>query len=370
MAALAMSLAGCGSSTSTSGVGGTSSQSLTSFQSVVDQATAAPDTWRGPTSTPAPPKHIKLAIVVCSSVVSGCVRQAQGMQQAAHSLGWEVTTYDGKGDPSTQNNAMTQAINGGADAVLLAATDPVSLSASMQLAASKKIPVGTTGLGAEPGRGGAAFDIGPDYARWGTVLGSWIVADSRGTADFLPTMDKEFENQMTIAHAMTAAVKKCTGCKVERTEQFVVNDIGNGLGQRIAGALQRNPSVNYVSGAYDSAAADMVPAINNTGLGNRLKLVSCVGSPQNYGFVKNNEVQRVDMVQDDIYMGYAAVDQIIRLIAERPLWKTPGVTDPRAQYGEGTPDQLITSHNLRDASADWRAPFDYVSKFKALWGVS
>jgi ABC-type sugar transport system substrate-binding protein len=313
---------------------------------------------------------MKLAVIICASVVSGCVRQGQGMQEAGEALGWEVTVYDGKGDPVAQNTAMSQAINSGANAVLLAATDPVPLSSSVELAKSKGIPVGTTGLGAEPGVGGAAFDVGPDYARWGTVLGSWIVADSKGTANFLPTIDEEFANSTSIAETMIETVKQCSGCTVNETQQFVVADIGNGLGQRIASELQRDPNINYVSGAYDSAAADMVTAIANAGIGDRISLVSCVGSPQNFQFVKDGNVQKVDMVQDDVYMGFAAVDQISRLLAGEQLWKTPGVTDPRAQYGEGSPDQLLTQSNIGDPSVDWVAPFDYQAKFKALWGVS
>lgn len=348
----------------------TSEQDLTSFRSVVEEASKPATTWNGPTSAPEPPTGIKLAVIVCSSVVSGCIRQGQGMEEAGEALGWDVDVYDGKGDPVTQNQAMTQAINGGADAVLLAATDPVPLNAAVDLATSRGIPVGTTGLGTEPGVGGAAFDVGPDYARWGEVLGSWIVQDSEGVATFLPTVDKEFANSTTIAESMIAAVERCEECTVKETEQFVVGDIGNGLGERIVSILQRDPAIDYVSGAFDSAAADMVPAIVNAGLAERVNLVSCVGSPQNYSFIEAGNVQKVDMVQDDRYMGYAAVDQIIRLLTDEPLWETPGVDDPRAKYGQGTPDRLLTADNLGNPSEDWVADFDYVSEYKKLWGVA
>lgn len=347
-----------------------STQDLTAFQKVVDDAMVASVEWNGPDRTPTPPQDVKLAVVVCSSVVSGCVRQGQGMQEAAEALGWDVDVYDGKGDPVAQNQAMTQAITSGADALLLAAVDPVPLSAPIELAESKGIPVGTTGLGAEPGKGGAAFDVGPDYARWGKVLGSWIVTDSKGVANFLPTVDEEFENSKTIANAMIDTVEDCTSCTVQDVEQFVVSDIGNGLGQRMASRLMSDPRITYMSGAFDSAAADIGPALNNAGLGKRVRLVSCVGSPQNYGFIVNDDVQKVDMVQDDVYMGYAAVDQMIRLLVGEPLWATPGVSDPRAQYGQSTPDQLLTKANIDDPNQDWAADFDYVSKYKELWRVA
>jgi ABC-type sugar transport system substrate-binding protein len=365
----AMSITACAGQGASTAVAA-STQDLTAFQKMVDDAMVTETTWNGPVETPTPPKDVKLAVVVCSSVVSGCVRQGQGMREAGEALGWDVDVYDGKGDPVAQNQAMTQAINSRADAILLAAVDPVPLSASMDLAKSKGIPVGTSGVGAAPGNGGAAFDVAPDYARWGKVLGAWIVTDSKGTANFLPTIDEEFASSTTIAKAMIETVEGCTGCTVQETEQFVVGDIGNGLGQRMASRLLRDPRINYMSGAFDSAAVDIGPALNSAGLGKRIRLVSCVGSPQNYGFIVNDDVQKVDMVQDDVYMGYAAVDQMIRLLVGAPLWSTPGVSDPRAQYGQGVPDQLLTKANIEDPSKDWAAHFDYASKYKQLWGVS
>nr|WP_179282701.1 substrate-binding domain-containing protein [Rhodococcus sp. 15-1154-1] len=357
----------CDSAASTQS--GPSSQDLSSFQEIVDSALAPVTEWSGPDETPTPPKDISVAVIVCSGAVSGCVRQGEGVAQAGEALGWNVTSFDGRGDPVAQNQAMTQAVNSGADAIILAAADPVPLRASIELASSRGIPVGTTGLGLAPSSG-VAFDIGPDYEQWGEQLGSWIVTDSMGTANFLPTIDREFANSVTIAEAMVDTVGRCEQCEVQNTEQFVVTDIGNGLGQRIASTLQSNPNIDYVSGAFDSAAADMVPAIANAGLTERISLVSCVGAPQNIDFVKSGNIQKVDVVQDDIYLGFAAVDQMIRLLVDQPLWQTPGVSDERVSYGEGSPSRLLTADNADEVSEFWVAENGYVERFYALWGVT
>jgi ribose transport system substrate-binding protein len=341
---------------------------VATYQEVVDEATAPVTEWSGPTSAPTPVEGKEIAVIECAAVVSGCVRQAEGVTQAAELLGWTVTVFDGKGDPVEWNKAATQAINSGADAIILAAADPVPMKSSLELAAENDIPVGTTGVGVAAGNG-VAFDVGADYGYWGEALGSWIVADSQGSAQVLQTIDKEFASQNDIVAEMNEVIESCSGCEVAATEQFVVTDIGNGLGQRIANSLQSNPDIDYVNGAFDSAAADMIPAIKNAGLGDRTKVVSCVGAPQNLGFVADGDVQQVDMVQDDIYLGFAAVDQLNRIFAGEPLWETPGESNDRLRYAQGAPSKLLTAENVDDPDSPWVAENDYVAQYSKIWGV-
>lgn len=365
--ALVFTACGTGSTGASSGEALNGAE-LASHQKVVDQATAPVTEWNGPTSAPAPVKDKEIAVIECAAVVSGCVRQAEGIKQAGELLGWSVSVYDGKGDPVEWNRAATQAINSGVDAIILAAADPVPMKSSLDLAAEKGIPVGTTGVGIAAG-GGVAFDVGADYGYWGEALGSWIVADSRGSAKVLQTVDKEFASQGDIQTEMNRVIDSCAGCEVAATEQFVVTDIGNGLGQRIANTLQRNPDITYVNGAFDSAAADMIPAMKAIGLGDRVKVVASVGATQNLGFVASGDMQKVDVVQDDLYLGFAAVDQLNRLLAGQPLWKTPGETNEKLLYAQGAPSKLLTEENVGDPEKPWVAENDYVAHYMKIWGV-
>ncbi len=95
--------------------------------------------------------------------------------------------------------------------------------------------------------------------------------------------------------------------------------------------------MNYVIGAFDPAVSDMVPAINNVGIGDRIKIISNVGLTQNLQFIADGDVQAADIVYDNTYTGYAAVDQLIRVLAGEPLWENPDVTDERFRYNEGAP---------------------------------
>jgi ribose transport system substrate-binding protein len=363
-----VAMTGCSSGSDTSSSGGAKTD-LAKFQTVADDASKPWTTWEGPTSTPKPPQGIKLAVVPCAGAIAGCTIPTQEATKAAKTLGWSVTSYDGQGDPVKQNQVVTQAINSGADAVLLAGIDPSQISSALKLAAQKKVPVGSMTQGIKPGNG-IAFDVGGDYVRSGVIEGSWIVADSKGKAVVLPTNDKEFASTVAIVDSAIKTIKECSGCSVKKTEYFVGSNIGNGLGQRIASALQRQPDVNYVIGAFDPAVADMVPAIKNAGIGNRVKIVSDVGLSQNLQFIKDGNVQAADVVYDNQYTGYAAVDQMIRVLTGNDLWKSPGVTDERFLYSENVPQHLITKDNVGDPQTPWTADVNTADRYGKLWGVT
>jgi ribose transport system substrate-binding protein len=363
-----LALTGCSAGT-TGSAGTTSDQDLSDYEAVVSQAMEPWTAWEGPDSTPTPPKDISLAIVACAGVVAGCVLPANAAQEAAEALGWSVTQYDGQGDPVTQNQVVTQAINSGADAVLMAGVDPAQIESALDLAEANGIPVGSMTQGIAPGDG-IAFDIGADYVQSGRIMGSWIITDSEGTATVLPTNNKEFASTVAIVESAIDTVEECDACSVKETEYFVGSNIGNGLGQRIASALQRQPDVDYVIGAFDPAVGDMVPAINNAGIGDRVKIVSNVGLTQNLEFIADGNVQAADVVYDNTYIGYAAVDQLIRVLTGEPLWENPEATDERFVHNEGAPQHLVTADNVGDPSVPWTADNDAVAKYLELWGVS
>ena len=368
VAAAVLWLAAGAFGSSTPSQSASSAQDLAEFAKVVAEASQPWTKWDGPQSTPTPPKDVKLALVACAGTIAGCVAPLDGAVAAAKDLGWTSTMYDGQGDPVAQNKVVTQAINAGATAILLGGIDPAQIGSALELAASKKIPVGSITQGIAPGNG-IAFDVGGDYVQSGVIMGSWIVADSKGAAVVLPTNDKEFASTVTIVNSAIDTVKKCQGCALKDTLFFTGSQIGNGLGQQIASALQREPDVNYVIGAFDPAVSDMVPAINNVGIGDRIKIISNVGLTQNLQFIKDGNIQAADVVYDNTYEGYAAVDQLIRVLTGAELYKTPGVTDPRFAYNQNVPQHLVTKENVGDPTVLWTAKNDAVKHYRELWGV-
>jgi len=326
-----------------------------------------PPDYAGPTTPAKAPKGLKVAVVTCLSVLHGCVSPADGVQHAGEKLGWKVTVYDGGGTPSKQNAAILDAISSGANVIVTIAIDPNLIQLALSEAKKAGIPVvaGSNGidtpnpvkLTSQDGLG-FTFDVGPDYATLGRHAAEWIVADSGGTANVVVYSDKEFPSVMAFQVGLLAGLKQCAKCTISAPQYFTATQIANQLGQMTVDYLRTHPDTNYVFGPYDPAAAAQVIAIAQAGMGSRVKLVGVLGDQQNLNFIRDGRVQAADAAYENEYMGWAIVDQTIRMLNKQPL------AEP---HNENLPFVVLDKSNLPKPGADWHAPTGYEAKFLALW---
>ncbi|MGH9919996.1 MAG: sugar ABC transporter substrate-binding protein, partial [Nitrososphaerales archaeon] len=163
------------------------------------------------------------------------------------------------------------------------------------------------------------------------------------------------------AAATFAELNKCKTCTIEKPVTFVVDNVASGsLGQITVGYLQAHPNVNMIISPYDPAAAVQVEAIDNAGLQKHVKLVSVVGAPQNLAYIRAGNVEVADVAEGNNYLGYAAIDQTIRLLNHKPVSQPNSEDDPLA---------LLESNNLPAAKAQWGPTFDFASAYYKMWGV-
>ena len=326
-----------------------------------------PPDYAGPTTPAKAPKSLKVAVITCLSVLHGCVSPADGVQHAGEKLGWKVTVYDGGGTPSKQNAAILDAISSGANVIVTIAIDPNLIQLALSEAKKAGIPVvaGSNGidtpnpvkLTSQDGLG-FAFDVGPDYATLGRHAAEWIIADSGGKANVAVYSDKEFPSVMAFQVGLLAGLKDCATCTISAPQYFTATQIATQLGQMTVDYLRTHPETNYVFGPYDPAAAAQVIAIAQAGMGDKVKLVGVLGDQQNLNFIRSGKVQAADAAYENEYMGWAIVDQTIRMLNKQPL------IDP---HNENLPFVVLDKSNLPKPGADWRAPTGYEAKFLALW---
>jgi len=362
-----------GSKDTSSGASGgppaSGSVDVAQYQAIADKASQGPTTWEGPTQPVKPPKNVRLALITCAGVLQGCSDPAKAAAQAAKDLGWDATVYDGKGDPATQNRLVTQAVTGGANAILTFSIDPSFIKSGLQAAKAKGVPVGSSAQGVAASSEGFAFDVGANWERVGNLQGNWIVANSKGKANFLPMIDKEYASVVASAEEAVKVVKTCSTCNVHAFEEFVGANVGSGLGQRVVGLLRQDPKIDYVLGTYDPAAADIATAVANAGMSKRVNVIGQIGLSQNFGLIRAGKGQAADVAFDQTYTGYATVDQLIRYMTKKPLVKSSSTTDPRFIYGENVPIKLITKNNAPGEGEQYLAPIDTVNHFHKLWGT-
>ena len=329
-----------------------------------------PTEYKGPTEPVTVKKGIKLATIPCSGVVRGCVRPVEEAGKIAKELGWDVTSYDGKGTPTDNNSAVEQAVAGGADVILTGGVDPTFIQGGMKSANDKGILIASMSQGVGPTADGYKFDIGADYTLLGKMIGSYVIADSEGKAVMLPFDDKSFASALAFVAAAVDEVKGCPTCKVLDREYFVATDIPK-LGQRAVDLVRKNTDITYIDGDYDPAAAALVPALANAGIEN-VKVVGGLANEQNMEYVKAGHIQTADAGFDNTYMGYMAIYQVNRLLAGQDLWVTPNESRPEYMYSGVVPVRLFTSDNPPASTQDYVATdtLDYLPQMRQLLGLS
>ena len=327
----------------------------------------SPSTFQGPATPVKPPADVKIAVVTCYSILHGCVSPADGIQRAAAALGWHVTVLDGGGTPTQQNAQMLNAVSSGAKVIINIAIDPNSVQSGLQAAHRAGVLVGAGSNGLDtpnpvatpaPGKLGYAFDVAPNYGALGEKAAQWIQADSAGKADAAVYSDKEFPSVLALQAGLLQGLKSCHGCKVEPLQYFTGTEVTQVLPQSVVSFIRSNPQVNYVFIPYDPAAATVVPAIAQAGLASKVKVVSVLGDQQNLGFIRDDRVQVADAAYDNLYMGYAILDQVARALGHQQLAKPAG---------ENLPFVMLDRTNLPAPGADWHASFAYIPDFTQLW---
>lgn len=329
-----------------------------SFDRIVADAESSKGVWTGPTSSPPVKKGQFVFSIPCSEATAGCATTNRGVKEAAKVLGWRFMTIDPEGDPNKQNDAVEQAIRLHANVIVLHAIDPKIVSVPLARARKSGIVVICVTCGHENDPitpTGIQHDVTYWPERQGRVMGALLAVASKGSAQIGMITDPEFPTVQRRYDGTLAALKQCSGCKVDATLKFSQTEIGTSLGAKSQAFLRSHPDDGYVWLPFDAAAAPIISTAMQTGSANA-KFVSFNGDPQNVDFVrKGQELATMGTALD--WMGWAALDDANRLLNGKPALKDDGV-----------PSRLIVRSNAaRYANGGFQGDIDYASKFKELW---
>ena len=308
----------------------------------------------GPDEAISPKPGTKVTVITCSSTGETCVRTAEGAKAAGDTLGWDVTVVDGKGNPTDWNAAMSSALAGGADAIVLAAVPPALVQSGMDEAKKKDVPViYAHGLDAQ----GSTALVAADRAEQGRVIADYIAKDSGGSGKVLVLRDPEFPE----LEAMDDAFKQelataCPGCKIASQQKFTLGAMTKDVPTIVQAALQSNPDIDYIFGPYDVTSTFINQGVRASGHG-PVKVVATGGDGSSIKSIKSQELTASAGVPSE-WIGYQAIDAIARTIAGQPIPDAPVVSG------------LITKDNVDQQAPNgvYDGGFDYQSAYEKLWG--
>ncbi len=359
---------GSASTTSEAAESGESSEGSNEYAQMLEEMSeVTPAKFEGPTE-PAPAKPgTKIAAISCAQVLEGCAEMSEGIEAAAKAAGIQEKTFDGQGEISVQNKQILAAVSWGAEAIILVSIDPKTVQTGLAAAENAGIVIGSATNGIDtpnetykPPAGNVwpAYDVSPQYSLVGEYEGNWVVADSEGTANSVVYSTKEFIAANAQREGILSKLEACAGCTTDGPIMMVGSQIATTLGEEEVAYIRTHQDVDYVVCPYDPACPAMVTAIQSAGLAEQVKMVADLGNEQNLELIRNEEIQAADVAYDEQYVGWATVDQALRLLDGQKVFEP---------QGENVPFQLLTKENLPEAGQPFTAPFDYAAAYEKLW---
>jgi len=257
---------------------------------------------------------------------------------------------------------LNQALAAKPAGVFISGAPASTITAQLASFKAAKIPVVSQGV-REKGGDIHGF-VGYDWAYTMCADNAAVaIADSKGTANVLQTEFPEIAGINHGCHAGYADYMKMncpTMCKTEYKDFTQADQFANKNPQIVTGLLQARPKIKYIvwQGANSTpGVAQALDAASITGVTS----LSFGGDVKTWADIRNGK-QLGDLAYDLRYIGYRSADLMYRLVA--------GDDISEADI-DNIPTQFLTKETVpAPGETSWFLPTDYVSKFRASWGVS
>lgn len=364
VASLAM-LAACSSATSDSDGG---NDAAASDSPCVQKATEIVDSAREPAPLAIPDEPLDGAALAGKNIwmVTILTNQwstavAEGFKAGVDALGAKPTVFDGQGLVNKWNEGIAQAIAQKADGIVLLGIDPNVVSEEVKDAGKAGIPIvnAISGNYDADVPDGVFSNFSADYREDGRKLAAWTLADSGCDASTLfmyatgvPLWDAQMEGNHEVYDDLCP-----DDC--EMIDQTVdLANVATDMGRVTQTALTKDPDINYVYPAWDSAVTFAEPATAQ--VRPDAKIVGRDGIVQALDEIRKGGMQKVTIATPpEQWIGWGTVDEIGRAI----LGDEPG--------GVVVPSRLVDESNIGDSNDEISPNYEgFEDKFLALWGLA
>jgi ribose transport system substrate-binding protein len=378
--ALSLAVAACGGDDSNDGAATTPAATSATTQPAGDDAVAqAKATVEGlyeqgsyeapPATSPPPQRGKNVWSIVAGLAAPGQVLFADGAKAGAKEMGWDLTTFDGKFDPSRYAEGVQQAIADRADGIILYTIDCNLIEPALKQAKAAKIPIASAdGFDCNEQKEGkpSYFDAQVTYTMggfadlakaMGKAEAEWIIAKTDGKAKLVYFHHKDLQIGVQLDQGFRAAFAKCTTCEMSREVEFLITDLGPKLQEKAQQALLQTPDANAVMVPYDDLiTAGVGAAVKSSGRNDELNVIGGGGFPANMDVVRKNGGQDAGYAFSAPWEGWAAVDTLNRVLAgQEPEGSGIGLAIFDREVG-----------NL-PATGPAVAPFDFAAAYKKAW---
>jgi ribose transport system substrate-binding protein len=371
---LASALAGCGTAAGQAGPPRIDSGDAYVTTAQANVAADYRGTLRKPDQTPRPAttgKKVAILSIGQQSITSSTPTLAA--VAAGQALGWTTTLYDAKLNPALAPVLMQQALDSGADGLIVDAMDCPLIAKQLAEARQKGVKVipifafdcndplfGGTGSPLFSGSinyGPQSRDVGTFTADYGADQADAVIAHTHGHARVILFNDPVLSVLQYTTQGFRDELAKCADCKVVQEVDFHPDELGPRLGAKAGQALAGHPEANAVRIPYGSASlAGISQAVVAA---HRPDLYSIGGDgfePELDLIRAHAGVDAINMI-DDAWVGWAAADSLNSIF----LGKNP--------VDSGIGFVLADARHNLPKTGPYTVPIDYRAAYKRAWGV-
>ncbi|MEJ2123842.1 MAG: substrate-binding domain-containing protein [Alphaproteobacteria bacterium] len=338
--------------------------SMKEMQEKVSAASTPKPAWDGPRSGPKGVTGKTVAIIAEDLRNGGILGVAQGVNEAAKNLKWNVKVFDAGGTPKGRDKAVADALLLKPHGVVLIGASANEMAARLKTFTKKSVPVVGWHVGPKAGpmkKGPVAVNISTDPLEVARITAMAAVTESKGKAGVVIFTDSNFEIAMAKANAMAAVIKACKGCTLLEMRDVAISknaelmpgvtrELLKKYGKRWTHALAINDI--YFDYAVPELTKARLPRDN-------ISLLSAGdGSAPAFMRIQAKTFQTGTVAEPLNLHGWQLVDELNRLMAHQPL------------SGYVAPVHIITTKNIGyDGGPEFRYDPDngYRDVYQRIW---
>jgi ribose transport system substrate-binding protein len=209
----------------------------------VQAASVASPPWTGPQQGPTAAAGKTIAIISEDLRNGGVLGVAQGVQEAAQVLGWEVRVFDAGGTAGGRRRAAAEALDADPDGAVLDGADARAMQPWLAPFAERGIPVVGWHVGPVAGAiatGPVAMNVSTDPVEVARIAAMAAIVAASGRAGVVIFTDSNFEIAMAKARAMAELVRSCADCTLLETRDIPISGSGQAVPEATRGLLARH----------------------------------------------------------------------------------------------------------------------------------
>ncbi len=221
---------------------------IASAQEAVAAAMVPEASFTAPTVSPGPvPTGKKVAAVTALNAAPLPFQVATKFVTAAEAVGMTGDVLDGKASPAGWDAAVRTALNGGASAIAMSASEPSLIPEASADADAKGVKF-TTMYGCEdPKPGNVTMEVPASRAPEGKLLADWVIANSPEGAQVMMFTNSQFFCLKQAAEAFKAELAAAgpNFTVVEEVESTPADQAGSAATQKVSAILRKHPDAKY-----------------------------------------------------------------------------------------------------------------------------